>query len=319
MLATDNGNTSDDLTVWAVDSGATHHMCNDRRLFLQLWNTEINVRLGDTTRIKVTQQGIAVIHSTQLCALFIPEFRISLLSVSQLDQCGFNTQFANSTCIISRDDQILLEAPINNGLYKFNTIIPEALATTRSMTRNARNIITKPRSNILDIAPSSTQAGNLNFEVNPTQAPTEASVKQISPSEPEGMKSSPLYLWHQRLAHVNYLTMKKLQLLGIVPCSSSNYDTDIITKCLVCTQAKHQQAYQRIPVSKTVKPFELIHSDLCGPIKTSIGGASYYILYIDDFTRYTSTYFLITKSAIEICEKFKHFKAWIEAQGFRIQ
>jgi len=42
-------------------------------------------------------------------------------------------------------------------------------------------------------------------------------------------------------------------------------------------------------------PFALVHSDLCGPMKHSIGGAQYYIIYIDDCTRYTEVYFLITK------------------------
>jgi hypothetical protein len=279
-------------------------MCNDKRLFLKIWETDISVRLGDKTRIKVTQQGIALIHTIELCALFVPEFRLSLLSVSQLDKSEFNTQFANSICIIRRDDQVLLEAPINNNLYKFNIIIPEALITTRSMTRHASNTIMEPQSSILDIP--SARIGHSNFEINPT--PADTPVDQISPLQ--RMKSSPLYLWHQRLAHINYITMKKLHPPG-VQCS----DTDMITKCVVCTQAKQQQVYQRSAVSKTVKPFELIHSDLCGPIKTSIGGASYYILYIDDFARYASTYFLITKSATEISEKFKHFKAWVEAQG----
>jgi len=47
-------------------------------------------------------------------------------------------------------------------------------------------------------------------------------------------------------------------------------------------------------------PFELIHSDLFGPINHSIGGAQYYIIYIDDCARYTGVYFLITKTAEEM-------------------
>jgi len=51
-------------------------------------------------------------------------------------------------------------------------------------------------------------------------------------------------------------------------------------------------------------PFELMHLYLCGPMKHSIGGAHYYILYIDDCTRYTEVYFLITKTVEEISVKF---------------
>jgi len=54
-------------------------------------------------------------------------------------------------------------------------------------------------------------------------------------------------------------------------------------------------------------------------MKHSNSGAQYYIIYIDDCTRYTEVYFLVTKSAEEISAKFRHYQAWVEAQGFRIK
>ena len=80
-----------------------------------------------------------------------------------------------------------------------------------------------------------------------------------------------------------------------------------------------KQKFERKPVSRSATPFELIHLDLCGPMPSSLGGARYYILYIDDCTRYVESYLLVTKSASEIQAKFEGYKAWVEAQGFRIQ
>jgi len=54
-------------------------------------------------------------------------------------------------------------------------------------------------------------------------------------------------------------------------------------------------------------------------MKHSIGGAQYYIIYIDDCTRYTEVYFLMTKTAEEISAKFQHYQAWVKAQGFPIK
>jgi len=72
--------------------------------------------------------------------------------------------------------------------------------------------------------------------------------------------------------------------------------------------------------SRSSTPFELIHCDLCGPMKHSIGGAQFYIIYIDDCTRYTEVYsVLITKSADEISAKFQAYQAWVKAQGFQIK
>jgi len=89
--------------------------------------------------------------------------------------------------------------------------------------------------------------------------------------------------------------------------------------CPTCIHTKQQQHVISTKASWTSTPFELVHSDLCGPMKHSIGGAQYYIIYIDDCTRYTEVYFLITKTAEEISAKFQHYQAWVETQGFHIK
>jgi len=89
--------------------------------------------------------------------------------------------------------------------------------------------------------------------------------------------------------------------------------------CQTCVETKQQQHVIRTKSSRSPTPFELIHSDLCGPMKHSIGGAQFYIIYIDDCTRYTEVYFLITKSADEISAKFQAYQAWVKARGFQIK
>jgi len=48
-------------------------------------------------------------------------------------------------------------------------------------------------------------------------------------------------------------------------------------------------------------------------MKHSIGGVQFYIIYIDDCTRYTEVYFLVTKSVDEILAKFQAYQAWVKA------
>jgi hypothetical protein len=85
-------------------------------------------------------------------------------------------------------------------------------------------------------------------------------------------------------------------------------------QCEVCTIAKHTQTFEKAKQTRATQPYEIIHSDLCGPLKASVGGASYYIVYIDDFSRYT-----VTKGAAEITSKFKTFKAAVENKGYIIR
>ena len=57
-------------------------------------------------------------------------------------------------------------------------------------------------------------------------------------------------------------------------------------------------------VISTSKPLELLHMDLFGPSRTKIFGGNYYALVsVDDYSRYTWTFFLTLKS-----EAFKAFK-----------
>jgi len=57
---------------------------------------------------------------------------------------------------------------------------------------------------------------------------------------------------------------------------------------------------------KCYKPGELIHTDVCGPFsEMSIGGAKFYLLFIDEATDYRMVYFIKHKS--DVTEKVKEF------------
>ncbi|CAN1750023.1 Retrovirus-related Pol polyprotein from transposon TNT 1-94, partial [Linum perenne] len=61
------------------------------------------------------------------------------------------------------------------------------------------------------------------------------------------------------------------------------------------------------------KQLQLIHSDICGPIKpTSSSNKRYILSFIDDFSRKTWVYFLHEKS--ETLVTFKNFKAFVEKE-----
>jgi hypothetical protein len=56
---------------------------------------------------------------------------------------------------------------------------------------------------------------------------------------------------------------------------------------------------------------DLIHSDVCGPMPVkSLGGFSYYVIFIEDYSRKTWLYLLKTKD--EVFSKFQKFKVEIE-------
>lgn len=89
---------------WTTDSGATHHVSHDRNLFLSLIDT-LDRSVALPTRICVKIKGIGHIHLNEYLilnnVLFIPDFRLNLLSISQLTKdLKCRVSFDHSTCLI---------------------------------------------------------------------------------------------------------------------------------------------------------------------------------------------------------------------------
>ena len=58
---------------------------------------------------------------------------------------------------------------------------------------------------------------------------------------------------------------------------------------------------------------EVIHIDACGPMQTgSLGGAWYFLIFVDDTSRFTWAYFIRRKS--DVFEYFKEFRIKVEKQ-----
>ena len=136
----------------------------------------------------------------------------------------------------------------------------------------------------------------------------------MAPNRPALVQSSAhdnkLALWHRRLRHFN---VKNVQALCGMDLSQSRIALSSFI-CEGCIEGKQDQLL--FPVDGTTQapnPLELVHSDVCGPMKTtSIGGAKYFVPFIDHFSRKIWLYPIKTKS--ECFHKFKEFKAFVENQ-----
>jgi len=90
--------------------------------------------------------------------------------------------------------------------------------------------------------------------------------------------------------------------------------------CTVCIQAKLKQRFIQVPVKRTTKPFQLVHSDVCSPFSTlTFGDNRYYILFIDDYTRYTSVWLLPNKQAETCTSAYQSFQAPVDSLGYEIK
>ena len=119
-------------------------------------------------------------------------------------------------------------------------------------------------------------------------------------------------LWHSRLGHMSQKGMKILQRSGYIPV----LDYSEFSLCEHCIYGKHTRLTSR-PLDKELgSPLDLVHSDLCGPMPVkSLGGASYFLTFIDDSTRKVWVYLLKNKS--DTFDAFKKFLAMVENQSGR--
>lgn len=119
-------------------------------------------------------------------------------------------------------------------------------------------------------------------------------------------KDSDLRLWHYRYGHLGMDSVTKLMKKDmVVGMNDTTDEKDAV--CEGCVMGKqHRSEYPKGVAQRATEPFELVHSDVCGPMSVnSIGGSRYFVTFTDDYTRYTYIYFIKHKD--EVLVKFKEF------------
>lgn len=93
-------------------------------------------------------------------------------------------------------------------------------------------------------------------------------------------------LWHDRLCHTNFQDMntmlKREKTIGLkfnYASTPNSYDT--------CLAGKFTSLPFPTRGERTPGILDIVHTDLCGPMRTtSLGGARYFITFIDDYSKW---------------------------------
>nr|GFA22724.1 retrovirus-related Pol polyprotein from transposon TNT 1-94 [Tanacetum cinerariifolium] len=105
--------------------------------------------------------------------------------------------------------------------------------------------------------------------------------------------SSQAWLWHRRLSHLNFDTINLLSKNNIVVgLPKVKFVKDHLCSSCELGKAKQKSFYTKlIPCSK--RRLQLLHMDLCGPMRVaSINGKRYVLAIVYDYSIYTWTHFL---------------------------
>jgi transposase InsO family protein len=107
--------------------------------------------------------------------------------------------------------------------------------------------------------------------------------------------------------------LKGEHILGL---TNVHFEKDRI--CSACQEGKQVGAHHpHKNIMTTDRPLELLHMDLFGPIAyISIGGSKYWLVIVDDYSRFTWALFLREKS--QTLETLKRFLRWAQNE-FRLR
>jgi hypothetical protein len=120
----------------------------------------------------------------------------------------------------------------------------------------------------------------------------------------------PIDLIHQRLAHFSndYIAKTIANTKGL---EQIQHTIENSIACKPCLEGKSHKTKGQNKLSDSLRPLELIHTDIAGPFLKSLNSKRYIITFIDDYTRSIFIYPIATKG--EAIDKLRHLYSKLEA------
>lgn len=259
----------EDSQSWCGDSGSGSHMTPNRSWFLTYERLEKNhtdVVLGDERILPAIGIGVVPVVTSDgrrfalTKILHVPGLRRNLFSIGEVTKkgSGHMASFANGEVYIY-------------GGSKLDVL--EMNGTQISKGFFAMNFVT-------------------DFD-----ALQNASTYKTTTALSTTVKENPVELWHGRLGHVGYSTVQRMVRKGQIPQIKNLEAVEIPKKCVSCIEGKmHRRSFASSSNRKT-RCGELVHFDTVGPFETkSVGGCSYLIVFVDDYSGMIFVYPMKQKS-----------------------
>lgn len=178
------------------------------------------------------------------------------------------------------------------------------LISLGKLTDNKNTVISK--GNIAKVIDEDNKLTALAFKENGTyriKSILKGKKHLVNSAERSGMSKKER--WHRMLGHVNF---KYLEILGkeqLVTGIPNEFEKELL-KCRVCIESKMHNLPFKNNRTKAKEIMEIIHTDVCGPFKTTgFNGENYFISFIDDYSKIARIYCI--KSKDEVFDSFVQF------------
>jgi len=105
------------------------------------------------------------------------------------------------------------------------------------------------------------------------------------------------WVWHARFGHLHFAALRKMAKDGLV--HGMPLMSQVEQVCDACLVGKQRRApFPQQALGRSTEPLQLLHGDICGPITPPTpSGNWYFLLLVDDYSRYVWICLLPTKDA----------------------
>ncbi|CAI7882398.1 unnamed protein product [Closterium sp. NIES-54] len=254
------------LHTFTLDSGASRYFFRDRTALEQLARP-VAVPLADPSGGPVIATSSTVLHfpavpSGTLSGLYLPSFSTNLVAGSALQ---------------------------DGGVHQFTPAYERVTHCTCARTgRHLATFTRQPGSDLYTLTTESPQVA----------ASVSASGQLLAPCSSRSL-SHQTVLWHHRLGHPSVQRLRGMHswyLVSGLPRVLPPLPPSHAPPCLPCVEGRQRAAPHFSSFPPTEAPLQTLHLDVWGPARVrGEGHERYFLLVVNDYTRYTTVFPLCTK------------------------
>nr|GEV27490.1 retrotransposon protein, putative, Ty1-copia subclass [Tanacetum cinerariifolium] len=234
---------------WWYDSCATTHVCNNRDLFKTYKKIEDGheVMMGDNHTLKVIGSGNVEIQFTY-------GKKLTLMNVLHVPNIRKNLVSGNVEIQFTYGKKLTLMNVLHVPNIRKNLVSGFKLCKSKvkAVIESVKVIMSKA-----NVFVGKAYACDGMFKLNINKTISSAYLPDCKFIYSFNIECSTFNLWHNRLRHINYKTMKDMLKQGIISYNGEHKD-----KCEICVQAKMKR--KPFPkVDRQSEMLELVHFDIC--------------------------------------------------------
>jgi transposase InsO family protein len=335
--------------VWIIDSAATCHISFERSDFFDFEEVDEEIEWGTNTVCKVKGKGkIGIISNignqtedfVMHSVLFVPEFRYKVFAIGAATRNrDWHFLTRNKTITAIRAGYLNFIATKNSENFYLTDFEIDKEQTSNNestnceeetidISENSRKVKTseeseKRESCAVSIKNNKEQIKNTTATILDKKESTKTPNKKESDTKSEFFQrnnrnnNDVTEVWHRRLGHACHRKIKEMKDKNIVRGMEDGKINITEDKCHCCMQMKATRIkFNKHERQRASGKLDVIHTDICGPMRIMSAGGAYYVLtFLDDFSRKSDVYLLKNKS--EVFEKFRMYKSRVERETGR--